>query len=149
MTRFNALRGAAIGVLFALTALARAHDFTLGALTIGHPYARATAPGQPVGGAFMKIANAGADDRLLSVRSAAAGSVELHMMAMKGDVMQMRQVDGIDLRAGETVELKPGGYHVMLVGLKGPLTAGSSFPATLKFAKAGEVTVQVNVEAAK
>ena len=70
-------------------------------------------------------------------------------MAMKGDVMQMRQVDVIELKAGQTTELKPGSYHVMLMGLKAPLTAGKSFPVKLKFEKAGELTVNVDVEAAK
>ena len=126
---------------------AGAQDFKLGALSIEHPYARATAPGQPVGGAFMKIANGGADDRLLSVSATNAKSVELHQMTMEGDVMHMRRVDTIALPAGRTTELRPGGYHVMFMGLKAPLKAGDSFPATLKFEKAGEVTVTVKVEA--
>lgn len=130
-------------------ACANAHEYKLGKLTVEHPYARATAPGQPVGGAFMKIANDGADDRLVSVSSDAAKTVELHMMAMKGDVMQMRQVDAIDLKAGQRVELKPGGYHVMFVGLKAPLKAGDSVPVTLKFEKSGELKVNVTVEALK
>ena len=102
----------------------------------------------PAGGGFLKLVNAGADDRLVAASSEVAGAVELHMMSMKGDVMQMRQVDAIDLKAGQTVELKPGGYHLMLMGLKAPLKAGSSFPLKLKFEKAGEVTVNVQVEAA-
>lgn len=134
-------------VLASAFAPAHAHEFTLGKLRIEHPYARATAPGQPVGGAFMTIVNGGVDDRLLSVSATNAKSVELHMMKMEGDVMHMRQVDGIALPAGKTVELKPGGYHVMFIGLKAPLKAGDSFPATLKFEKAGEVTVSVKVEA--
>jgi copper(I)-binding protein len=69
-------------------------------------------------------------------------------MAMDGDVMKMRQVEAIEVPAGKSVELKPGGLHIMFIGLKAPLKAGDKFPLKLKFEKAGEVTVQVNVEAA-
>ena len=66
-------------------------------------------------------------------------------MAMKGDVMEMRQLDAIDLPAGKTVEFKPGGLHVMFIGLKQPLAIGSKVPVTLKFEKAGEVKVEFDV----
>ncbi len=134
-----ALAGAAIA--------AHAHGFQLGAIAIGHPYARATVPGQPAGGGYLKLDNKGAADRLLSASAGVAGSVELHSMSMEGDVMRMRQVDAIDLPAGKSVELKPGGLHIMFIGLKAPLKAGDSFPMKLKFEKAGEVTVEVKVEA--
>ena len=138
-----------IAAALALTALgAHAQTTKAGAISVESAYARATAAGQPAGGGFLKLVNAGADDRLVSASSEVAGAVELHMMSMKGDVMQMRQVDAIDVKAGQTVELKPGGYHLMLMGLKAPLKAGSSFPLKLKFEKAGEVTVMVKVEAA-
>ena len=68
-------------------------------------------------------------------------------MAMQGDVMRMREVNAIDLPAGKTVELKPGGLHIMLVGLKAPLKAGERFAMKLRFEKAGEVTIDVPVEA--
>ena len=137
-------------LLSAATTLTLAHDFELGTITIGHPYARATAPGQPNGGAYLKLVNAGsAGDRLLSVSADVARSVELHSMSMQGDVMHMRQVDAVEMPAGKTVELKPGGLHVMLLGLKVPLRDGEKFPLKLKFEKAGEVTVTVNVEAPK
>ena len=129
------------------TFAAHAHEFKAGAITIGHPYARATAAGQPTGGGFMKLTNAGGNDKLLSVSAEVSKSVELHEMKMEGDVMKMRQVEGIELLAGTTVELKPGGYHMMFIGLKAPLKAGDKFPVKLKFEKAGLVTVDVNVEA--
>ena len=129
------------------TCAAHAHEFKAGAITLGHPYARATAVGQPTGGGFMKLINGGGNDKLLSVSAEVSKTVELHEMKMEGDVMRMRQVDGIELQAGKTVELKPGGYHVMFIGLKAPLKAGDSFPVKLKFEKAGEVTVDVKVEA--
>lgn len=144
MTLKNLLTGTAI----ALAAFAtHAHEFKAGAITIGHPYARATAAGQPTGGGFMKLINGGANDKLLSVSAEVSKTVELHEMKMEGDVMRMRQVDGIELQAGKTVELKPGGYHVMFIGLKAPLKAGDKFPVKLKFEKAGDVTVEVKVEA--
>ena len=129
------------------TLAAHAHEFKLGAITIGHPYARATAAGQPTGGGFLSFTNAGPADKLVSITADVSKSVELHTMTMEGDVMRMRQVDAIELAAGKTVELKPGGYHVMFVGLKAPLKAGDKFPAKLKFEKAGEVDVTFNVEA--
>ena len=126
---------------------AQAHDYKLGNIRVDHPYARATAAGQPIGGAYFKLDNQGADDRLLSASASVSKSVEMHSMAMDGDVMRMRQVQAIELPAGKTVELKPGGLHIMLVGLKAPLKAGDHFPMKLSFAKAGEVTVDVMVQA--
>jgi copper(I)-binding protein len=105
---------------------AGAHEFKLGDIRIGHPYARATVAGQP-GGAFLKLDNAGADDKLLSARTELASRAELHSMAMEGDVMRMRQVDSITLPSGKTVELKPGGLHLMLFGPKAPSRAATSF----------------------
>ena len=134
-------------VLAVATLMAHAQAFKAGAITVEHPYARATVAGQPAGGGFMKLVNGGAADRLVSASAGVSKSVELHVMKMEGDVMQMRQVDAIELQAGKTVELKPGGYHVMFIGLKAPLKAGDSFPMTLKFEKAGEVTVEMKVEA--
>ena len=138
-------------VLFAAmlcAAAAQAHETKVGKLTIVHPYARATAAAQPVGGGYLKITNQGADDRLMSATAEVSKAVELHSMAMEGDVMRMRQVDGIALPAGQSVELKPGGLHMMFIGLKAPLKAGAEFPLRLKFEKAGSVTVMVHVEEA-
>ena len=134
-------------VLSAACLLVHAHEFKLGDITIGHPYARTTAAGQASGGGYLKLENKGADDKLLSASADVAASVELHSMRMEGDVMRMRQVDGIALPKGKTVELKPGGFHIMFMGLKAPLKSGDKFPLKLKFEKAGEVTVTVNVEA--
>lgn len=124
-----------------------AHEFKAGSIRIGHPYARATASGQQAGGSFLSLDNAGDADKLLSAVSAVADRVELHAMKMEGDVMKMRQLDAIDVPAKGKIELKPGGLHIMLIGLKAPLKEGTNFPLTLRFEKAGEVTVQVNVEA--
>jgi copper(I)-binding protein len=139
----TALAAATLALAFG----AFAHQFKAGEIVIGHPAARATVPGQPTGGGYLTLDNQGKmADRLLSASAAVSRSVELHSMAMEGDVMRMRQVDGIDLPAGQKVELKPGGLHIMFIGLNAPLKAGNKFPMTLKFEKAGEVTVQVNIE---
>ncbi len=131
------------------SAFAHAHSFKLRDIDIGHPYARVTAAGQPTGGGYLSLDNKGRDDRLLSATAAVSAGVELHSMSMEGDVMRMRQVDGIALPGGKKVELKPGGLHIMFVGLKAPLKAGDKFPMKLKFEKSGEVEVIVNVEAPK
>lgn len=142
----RAIAGAALA-LATLTTLA--HSFKLGEIDIGHPYARPTRAGQLVAAGYLKLTNKGAADRLVSARSPAADAAEIHSMTMDGDVMKMRQVDAIELATGQTVELKPGGYHLMLMGLKAPLKAGDQFPLTLKFEKAGEVVVTVKVEEPK
>lgn len=145
----NCLRSL-LAVLFALAGATtvQAHDFKLGAITIGHPYARTTVAGQPTGGAYLTLANQGADDKLLSVSAPIARSAELHTMNMEGNVMRMREAGTIAVPSGRTVELKPGGLHIMLMGLKAPLGEGDSFPLKLSFEKAGEVTVTVQVQAA-
>ncbi len=135
-------------VVAAASAAVHAHGYKIGAIDIGHPYARATAPGQPTGGGFLKLTNKGDADRLLSAAADVSTAVELHVMKMEGDVMRMRQVDAIDVPAGQTVELRPGGLHIMFVGLKAPLKEGERFPMTLRFEKAGEVAVEVVVEKA-
>jgi hypothetical protein len=126
---------------------ALAHDYQLKALKIDHPFARATPAGAKVAGAFMTIQNTGTTaDRLVSAASPVAGVVELHEMAMEGSVMKMRAVAGIEIPAGGKAELKPGGYHVMLMDLKGPLVEGKDIPLSLRFEKAGSVDVKVKIE---
>jgi copper(I)-binding protein len=146
MRSLHTVSGFAALLLASASLSALAHDFKAGSLTIGHPYARATASGQSTGGGFLSLANAGGADRLLSASADVSASVQLHEMKLEGDVMRMREVDGIALPSGQTVELKPGSYHLMFVGLKAPLKAGTSFPLKLRFQKAGEVTVDVKVE---
>jgi copper(I)-binding protein len=136
-------------LVFGAAALcAHAQEFKHDHLTIAQPYARATVPGQAAGGGYLKLHNKGPSDRLLAASTPVAKTVELHSMTMEGDVMRMRQLDAIEVPAGKTVELKPGGMHLMLMGLKAPLKAGDSFALKLKFEKAGEVAVQAKVRAA-
>ncbi|WP_298499033.1 copper chaperone PCu(A)C [uncultured Maritimibacter sp.] len=122
---------------------------TLGDLTIEGAFSRATLPNAPVAGGFMTITNAGdSDDRLIGASSAVAGRMEIHEMAMDGDVMRMRELaDGLVLPAGETVTLKPGGYHVMFMDLARPLVEGETVDVTLTFEKAGDVTLPLAIGA--
>jgi copper(I)-binding protein len=107
-------------------------------------WARPTVPGQQGGGGFLTITSR-AGDRLVGGSTPVAQRFELHTMAMKGDVMEMRQLDAIELPAGKAVEFKPGGLHVMFIGLAQPLALGSKIPVTLKFEKAGDVKVDFEV----
>ena len=131
----------------AVSVSAYAHEYDLGSLHIGHPYARATVAGQPSGGAFLSIENKGKEaDKLISVSSPVAKSAEIHTMSMDGNVMKMREVGEIELAPASTVNMIPGnGYHIMLIGLTQPLKAGDKFPLTLTFQKAGKVEVSVHV----
>ena len=119
-------------------------------VTVKDAWVRATVPQQKVTGAFMQI-NSAKEARLIEVRSTAAATVELHEMKMEGDVMKMRAVvGGLDLPAGKTVELKSGGFHVMLMDLKAALPKDSTVPLTLVFkdAKGVESKVELKVPVA-
>ena len=117
----------------------------LGSLTVEAPWAR-IGRGARAGAAYLRIVNAGAEtDRLIGASSPVAERVELHSHKMQDEVMRMRRVEAVPVPAGQTAELKPGGDHVMLIGLAGPPEQGGSFPLTLIFQKAGKVTVPVAV----
>jgi copper(I)-binding protein len=107
-------------------------------------FTRAAAVGG-VGGAFVTVANTGAADRLTGVASPDAAKAELHESLTDNGVMKMRPVSGIDVPAGATVKLAPGGYHIMLIGLKHALVAGEAIQLTLIFAKAGPVTTTARI----
>jgi hypothetical protein len=141
--RFAAALGAAL--LLAASAAA-AHDFTLGALKLDHPWARASAGPAGNGAAFLVIENSGDEDRLVAVAGDVAERAELHTHTMAGDVMQMRRVEAVEIPAHGSAALQPGGLHIMLIGLKQPLREGERFPLTLTFDKAGAVTVEFAVE---
>lgn len=115
----------------------------VGDLMLKTPFSRATLPNQPVAGAFLTISNMGAeDDVLVAVSSSVSERGEVHEMKMDGDTMKMRQMaDGLVIPAGETVELKPGGYHLMFMELNQPLVEGETLEATLEFENAGSVTI--------
>ena len=112
-----------------------------------HVWARAST-GQ-TGAVYMTIANKGpTDDRLVSAATRVAGQAQLHTEINDNGIMKMRPVPGIDVKSGGQTTLGPGGFHVMLMGLKQPLKEGATFPLTLTFEKAGKLDVSVKVEKA-
>ncbi|MEA3194418.1 MAG: periplasmic copper chaperone [Betaproteobacteria bacterium] len=113
-------------------------------LRIDNAWTRATAPGAKVGAGYMKISTTVAD-RLIGAASPAAARVELHLTTKQGDVMRMREVRAYDIPAGGSFELAPSGAHLMLVDLKAALKEGTKVPVTLRFEKAGEVKVDLQV----
>ena len=102
----------------------------LAEVTVAEAWVRATVPAQKATGAFMHL-KSDADARLVSAASPVAGVVEIHEMLMDKDVMKMNRIDGLDLPAGQSVELKPGGYHVMLMDLQAQVKEGDAVPLTL------------------
>ena len=116
-------------------------------LEVSNAWARATPGKAEFGAAYVTIQSPTAD-RLLSVSSPVAKKVEVHTMEMAGMVMKMRPIAALDIPAGSPLALKPGGEHIMLIGLQHPLVEGQSFPLTLNFEKAGARTVTVAVEKA-
>lgn len=127
---------------------AQAEDVTVGSLKISSPWARATPKGASVGGAYMTITNTGSvADRLVGGSSDVSSRFQIHEMSMDNGVMKMRPLDkGLEIKPGQTVELKPGGNHVMFVGLKRSLEEGQHVKAMLEFEKSGKVAVDFTVE---
>ena len=127
---------------------AAAHEFTVGDLTIHHPWARATLNPKAPGAVYMEIVNAGAEDQLLSASTPQAASVELHAMTMENGVASMAMLETLPIPANSTLMIEPNGLHLMLIDLTAPLVEDQYFSLTLVFEKAGEVTLEVKVEAA-
>lgn len=137
----------ASAVLFAAPVFAHNGVIHHELLNISGPFSRATLPNAPVGGGYVTIENRGKTaDRLVSVSSDVAAETQIHEMAMEGDVMKMRQLpDGVEIPAGETVLLAPGGVHIMFMGLKQPFVEGQTIPVILNFEQSGPVEVELNV----
>jgi hypothetical protein len=114
--------------------------------TVKDPWVRGTVANQKATGMFAQLTSAGGG-KLVAVSSPLAGIVEIHEMAMDGNVMKMRAVPVLDLPAGKTVELKPGGYHVMLIDLKKELKAGDTVPLTLVVEGADKKRETIEVKA--
>ena len=127
-------------VLMALPALAFA-----AAPSVSGAWARATPPGVSVGAAYLTITGGSTSDHLVGASTARASMVQLHTVEESDGVAAMRQVEGVAVPAGKQVVLAPGGTHIMLMGLTGPLVSGETFPLDLRFEKAGVQTVQINV----
>jgi copper(I)-binding protein len=117
-----------------------------GQVLIEKPWARATVPTARVAGAYLTVRNQSAvADRLVGAWSPVAARVEFHIHTTQGEVMKMRQAQALDIPANGTLELKPGGAHLMFVDIRKPFTEGDVVPVTLRFEKAGEVSVQARV----
>lgn len=129
-------------------ALSHSQSFTAGAVTIEHPWARATAKGTSTGVVYLTIINNGStSDKLISIASAVSKSAQVHENAVDAQGMtEMSPIDRVDIPAHARISLKPSALHVMLLELKNPLTYKSTFPLTLSFEKAGAIKVMVTVE---
>ena len=126
----------------------RADEVKAGDLVITQAWSRATPGGAKTGGGYLTIENKGSTpDRLIGGSADVAVKVEMHEMSMKNGVMTMRPLDkGLTIEPGKTVKLAPGGYHLMMMDLKGPLKQGDKVPVTLEFEKAGKVQVSLDVQ---
>lgn len=129
---------------------ATAHEEKTDNLTIVHPWSRATAPSQKVGAVFMEIrSSTGKEDRLIGAWSPDSDKTEIHGHFREGEIIRMRRVEGgITIPAKGSVRLAPGGFHIMLIGLKVPLLEETTIPMTLTFEQGGPVEIEVMVESA-
>jgi hypothetical protein len=135
-------------ILFISSQSLLAKDFKIGDLEISDPWARST-PGRATNGAtyISKIQNHGKKmDRLIATTSSAAKRLQIHNTITENGIAKMRHVKAMDIHVRHTASLKPGGYHIMMMGLQKPLKAGDTFPLTLEFEKAGKVEIIVEVK---
>jgi copper(I)-binding protein len=143
------MKASLLAAAFALIASAApAHDYKAGSIQIDHPWARATPRGATVAAGYFKLTNTGSTpDRLVGGSSSASKEIEIHEMSMTDGVMRMRPMKGgLEIKPGQTVELKPGGSHLMMIDLKQQLQQGQRVKGTLVFEKAGSVDVEYAVE---
>jgi len=140
-------RAIAVSITFVALFSSLAGSAYAQSVKVTEAWIRGTVQGQNATGAFMELTSK-SNARLVNASSPAAKTVEVHNMKVEGGVMKMYPVDGVDLPAGKTVKLAPGGYHVMLMGLNTPLQAGRSIPLKLTFELADKKreTIELNVE---
>jgi periplasmic copper chaperone A len=141
------MRVLALMLLFCLPLAGMAEAQPSAGIEISHPWARATPASAHNGAVYLKILNHGSDaDTLTGAATPIAAKAELHTSLNENGVMKMRPLASVPVTAGGSAEFKPGGMHIMLIGVIHPLKVGDSFPLTLTFAKAGPVAVTVMVE---
>lgn len=145
----HGIRALILSAACLLAGHALAHDYKAGSLKIDHPWTRATPKGAAVAGGYLKITNTGtAPDKLVGGSLVGAGRFEVHEMKTENGVMTMRGIPGgLEIKPGQTVELKPGSFHLMFMELKAPLEQGKNVKGTLVFEKAGKIDVEYSVEA--
>lgn len=146
MTQVAIIRRCAFVMLFALSLPASAADQRAGTLIITQPWSRATPPGAPTGVAYLEIVNKGPADTLVRVESAVSGEVQMHMSYSEAGMTRMRPVASLEIPEGGRVKFKPGGLHLMLVGLEQPLKEGDRVALTLVFQRTGPVRVEAIVQ---
>jgi copper(I)-binding protein len=148
MNLFSRTFACAVLAASLFAAPARSEDVKAGDLVISQAWSRATPNGAKIAGGYLTIENRGAaPDRLIGGSGDIAGKVEVHEMSMNNGVMTMRPLDkGLAIEPGKTVKLAPGGYHLMMFDLKGPLKQGEKVPVTLEFEKAGKVNLSLDVQ---
>ena len=135
---------AAVLVLALTVGAAAQTSFKVGPIEVTNAWARASAGRAGAGAAYFEVRNhGGKSDRLVSAKTDVSRMASLHAHVMKDNILRMVRVDALDVPAGGRATLKPGGHHVMLMGLAQPLMRGHSFPLSLTFEKAGTVTVEV------
>lgn len=128
---------------------AAAHGYDAGDLQVRHPWTRATPPGAQVAAGYLEIRNSGRQpDRVVGASTPVAERVELHVVARDGDILKMREVKGFEVPARQRLTLRPGGSHLMIVGLTRPLVKGERIPLTLRFERAGELQIELEVQPA-
>jgi copper(I)-binding protein len=135
-------------LLFLMATFPNAHDHKVGGLVIDHPWIRATPAGAKTAGGYVKITNHGTEtERLIGGSATGTETFEIHEMAMSENVMKMRKLDApLEIKPGETLELKSGGFHLMLIGLAAGYKEGETIKGTLVFEKAGTVEIEFKVE---
>ena len=132
-------------LLIAVPLAAVAHQYKVGGMVIVHPHAISLVPGRPIAVYMTVVNNSGATDRIIDVYVPHAEKAELHTSTMSGNVMQMQQVEEIVIPANGKVELKPGGYHIMVFGLAGPFKPGDRIPMEIEFDLAGRANIDAVV----
>jgi copper(I)-binding protein len=137
----------AVLLMLGLAELAWPHSHEKGDIQVRHPWSRATPPGVQVAVGYMEIRNNGTQpDRLVAASTPVAKRVEMHITRRDGEVMRMRQVKDFESPARERVTLRPGGSHLMLVDLTQPLKKGERFTMRLRFERAGELDIELEIQ---
>ena len=143
--RYTAIAAMVIASLISGSAMAA--DYKIGSLEINGPWSRATPKGASTAIGYLTIKNTGTiADRLIGGSVDFAGGFQLHSMTMEDGVSKMRELKGVDIAPGQTIEFKPGSSHVMFVDLKHPLAQGEHVKGTLVFEHAGTIQIEYDVQ---
>jgi hypothetical protein len=138
---------ACVAIIAFASPLAAAHGYIKGNIEVRHPWTRATPPGAEVAAGYLEIRNTGRElDRVIGASTPAAERVEMHVTASEKGVMKMREVTSFEAPARKRLTLRPGGTHLMIVGLRKPFVKGQRIPLTLRFERAGDVRVELEVQ---